>query len=306
MPVTPVEKIWMNGEMVAWPDATVHVLTHALHYGTGVFEGVRCYETPRGPAVFRLADHLERLHSSGKIFMMDIPYSVEEMRQATHELIKVNGLKSCYVRPIAFRGYGEVGVNPEANPVDVTIAVWSWGSYLGDEALKHGVRMTISSWRRHDPNIIPPAAKVTGAYINSVAAKQEAVHKGFDEAIMLNSQGYVAEATGENLFIVKDGEIHTPPLAAGSLAGITRSTVGKIAADIGTPVNETMITRSDLYLADEIFCCGTAAEVTPVREIDGRIIGPPGPISQEIQSKYFAIVKGEDEKYAEWLDIVHP
>lgn len=304
MPITPVEKIWMNGQMVDWKDATVHVLSHALHYGTGVFEGVRCYETSKGPAVFRLADHLERLHRSGRIFMMDVPYSVEEMRAATHELIRVNKLDSCYVRPIAFRGYGEVGVNPEKNPVDVTIAVWSWGAYLGEEALTKGVRMTISSWRRHDPNIIPPAAKVTGAYINSVAAKQEAVHKGFDEAIMLNSQGFVAEATGENLFIVRDGEINTPPLYAGSLGGITRETVMKIASDLGMPVKEVPIQRSDLYLADEIFCCGTAAEVTPVREIDGREIGDPGPICQEIQQKYFAIVRGEDEKYSDWLDYV--
>ena len=304
MPITPVEKIWMNGQMVDWEDATVHVLSHALHYGTGVFEGVRCYETSRGPAVFRLADHLERLHSSGRIFMMDVPYSVEEMRQATHELIRINKLDSCYVRPIAFRGYGEVGVNPEKNPVDVTIAVWAWGAYLGEEALTKGVRMTISSWRRHDPNIIPPAAKVTGAYINSVAAKQEAVHKGFDEAIMLNSQGFVAEATGENIFIVRDGEIHTPPLHAGSLGGITRETVMKIANDLGMSVKETPVQRSDLYLADEIFCCGTAAEVTPVREVDGREIGDPGPICQAIQQKYFAIVRGEDEKYHDWLDFV--
>lgn len=294
----------MNGELVDWENATVHVLSHALHYGTGVFEGIRCYETSQGPAVFRLREHLERLHRSGKIFMMEVPFSVDEMVSATHELIKINKLQSCYVRPIAFRGYGEVGVNPEANPVDVTIAVWSWGAYLGEDALRNGVRMTISSWRRHDPNIIPPAAKVTGAYINSVAAKQEAVHKGFDEAIMLNSQGFVAEATGENIFVVRDGEIFTPPLAAGSLGGITRDTVTRIAADLGNPVTEMQIQRSDLYLADEIFCCGTAAEVTPVREIDGRVIGPPGPVTQEIQSKYFSIVRGEDEKYFEWLDFV--
>lgn len=304
MPIDPVDKVWMNGKLVDWEDATVHVLAHALHYGTGVFEGIRCYETSRGPAVFRLRDHLERMERSGKIFMMEIPYSVDELIAATHELIKVNKLDSCYVRPIAFRGYGEVGVNPEANPVDVTVAVWKWGAYLGEEALRSGVRMTISSWRRHDPNIIPPAAKVTGAYINSVAAKQEAVHKGFDEAILLNSQGFVAEASGENIFIVRDGEIMTPPLAAGSLGGITRQTVMKIAADLGTPVREVQIARSDLYLADEIFCCGTAAEVTPVREIDGRVIGPPGPMTQTIQQKYFSIVRGEDEKYHDWLDFV--
>jgi branched-chain amino acid aminotransferase len=294
----------MNGKLVDWANATVHVLTHALHYGTGVFEGIRCYETPRGPAVFRLRDHLERMERSGKIFMMDIPYPVDELVNATHELITINKLQSCYVRPIAFRGYGEVGVNPEASPVDVTIAVWRWGAYLGEDALKNGVRMTISSWRRHDLNIIPPAAKVTGAYINSVAAKQEAVHKGFDEAILLNTQGYVSEATGENIFIVTDGEILTPPLAAGPLPGITRSTIFTIAADLGMPIRESLISRSDLYLAEEMFCSGTAAEVTPVREVDGRIIGDPGPITQAIQQKYFAIVKGEDEKYSDWLDYV--
>lgn len=304
MPIEAVDKVWMNGELVPWADAKVHVLSHALHYGTGVFEGIRCYETPKGPAVFRLRDHLRRLEQSGKIFMMELPYTPDELRDATAELIKVNGLRSCYVRPIAFRGYGDIGVNPENNPVDVTIAVWPWGAYLGEEALKKGVRMTISSWRRHDVNIIPPAAKVTGAYINSVAAKQEALHKGFDEAIMLNSAGFVSEATGENIFVVRDGEVLTPPLAAGALAGITRNSVMQIAADLGTPVKETMITRSDLYLADEMFCCGTAAEVTPVREVDGRIIGDPGPITQAVQSKFFEVVKGEDEKYYEWLEFI--
>jgi branched-chain amino acid aminotransferase len=305
MPVTPVKKVWMNGEFVDWENATVHVLSHALHYGTGVFEGIRCYETPKGPAVFRMREHLARMERSGKIFMMEIPYSVDELAEAALELIRVNELKSCYVRPIAFRGYGEVGVNPENSPVDVTIAVWAWGAYLGEEALKNGVRMTISSWRRHDVNIIPPAAKVTGAYINSVAAKQEAVAKGFDEAVMLNSQGYVSEATGENLYIVKEGEILTPPLSAGPLPGVTRNTIFKIASDLGMPIREMLISRSDLYLAEEMFCSGTAAEVTPVREVDGRIIGDPGPITQAIQQKYFEIVKGQDEKYDEWLEYVN-
>lgn len=305
MPIEPVEKVWMNGRLVDWQNATVHVLTHALHYGTGVFEGIRCYETAKGPAVFRLREHLERMERSAKIFMMEIPYPIEELVAATEELIRVNEMRSCYVRPIAYRGFGgEMGVNPERNPVDVCIAVWAWGTYLGDEALAKGVRMTVSSWRRHDPNIIPPAAKVTGAYINSVAAKQEAVHKGFDEAIMLNSQGFVSEATGENIFVVRDGEILTPPLAAGSLGGITRRTVMEIAADLGNPVIEAQLSRSDLYLADEIFCCGTAAEVTPVREVDGRAIGDPGPVTQEIQTKYFAVVRGEDEKYHHWLHFV--
>jgi branched-chain amino acid aminotransferase len=305
MPIQPVDKVWKNGELVDWENATVHVLTHALHYGTGVFEGIRCYETDRGPAVFRLRDHLERMERSAKVFMMEIPYSCDELIAAVHELVKVNNMKSCYVRPIAFRGFGgEMGVNPEKNPIDVAIAVWAWGTYLGDEALKKGVRMTVSSWRRHDPNIIPPQAKVTGAYINSSMAKLEAVHKGFDEAIMLNPDGYVSEATGENIFIVKDGEILTPPLIAGILPGITRNSILTIAADLGMPIFERALTRSDLYVAEEMFCTGTAAELTPVREVDGRVIGDPGPITQTLQQKYFAIVKGEDEKYVDWLDFV--
>ncbi len=233
MPIAAVEKIWMNGAMVPWDEAKIHVLSHALHYGTGVFEGVRCYETARGPAVFRLRDHLERMERSARIFMMEIPHPVDELVEATRELIRVNGLRSCYVRPIAYRGYGEIGVNPRGNPVDVCIAVWPWGTYLGEEALTKGVRMTVSSWRRHDPNIIPPQAKVTGAYVNSVLAKMEALDQGFDEGIMLNPQGYISEATGENLFIVRDGELLTPPLSAGPLPGITRSSVISIARDLG-------------------------------------------------------------------------
>ncbi|MDQ3951538.1 MAG: branched-chain amino acid transaminase, partial [Actinomycetota bacterium] len=302
MPIAAVEKVWMNGELVAWEDAKIHVLSHALHYGTGVFEGVRCYETARGPAVFRLRDHLARMERSARIFMMEVPYSIDELVDAARELIVVNDLRSCYVRPIAYRGYGEIGVNPAGNPVDVCIAVWPWGTYLGEDALKNGVRMTVSSWRRHDPNIIPPQAKVTGAYINSVLAKVEAVEKGFDEGIMLNPQGYISEATGENLFIVRDGELLTPPLAAGPLPGITRASVIAIARDLGISVFETLLTRADLYLAEEMFCVGTAAEVTPVREVDGRVIGDPGPVTLALQQKYFQIVKGEDDKYSDWLE----
>ena len=304
MPLQPVDKIWMNGQLVDWKDATVHVLTHGLHYGTGVFEGICCYETPKGPAVFRLREHLERLHRSARIFQMAVPYSVDELLAATFSLVKVNGLKSCYVRPIAYRGYGEMGIYCEDAPIDVSIAVWPWGSYLGEEGMANGVRMMISSWRRHDPNIIPPQAKVTGAYINPVAAKLEAVQHGFDEAIMLNPQGYVAEATGENIYIVKGGEIFTPPLASGPLEGITRHSVITIANDLGMTLKEAELSRSDLYLAEEMFCSGTAAEITPVREIDGRTLGPPGPITTTIQQKYFSIVKGEDEKYYDWLDFV--
>src|SRR5919109_1185905 len=293
----PVRKVRMNGVLVDCADATVHVLSHALHYGTGVFEGIRCYETAQGPAVFRLREHFERPHRSAKIFLMDIPYSIEELVAATNELIRVNELESCYIRPIAYRGYGAMGLNPENNPVDVSIAVWPWGAYLGDEALRHGVRMTVSSWRRHDPNIIPPQAKVTGAYINSAMAKLEAVRSGYDEAVMLNPQGFVSEATGENIFVVIDGELFTPPLVSGPLPGITRASVMTIAADLGMPVGERQLTRADLYSAEEIFCTGTAAEVTPVREIDQRVIGEPGPITVAIQQKYFQIIRGEDEKY---------
>jgi branched-chain amino acid aminotransferase len=305
MPIQPVDKIWMNGKQVDWKDATVHVLSHALHYGTGVFEGIRCYETPRGPAVFRLRDHLLRMERSAKIFLMDIPYSVDELIDATHALIVANGLRSCYVRPIAYRGFGgEMGVNPESNPVDVSIAVWAWGAYLGEDALEHGIKMTISSWRRHDPNIIPPQAKVTGAYINSAMAKLEATRDGYDEAVMLNPQGFVSEATGENLFIVRNGELLTPPLIEGPLPGVTRSSIIDVARDLGMTVYETPLTRADLYLAEEMFVTGTAAEVTPVREIDDRKLGEPGPVTQALQSKYFSIVKGGDEKYFDWLDFV--
>ena len=304
MPIEAVEKVWMNGRLVDWKDATVHVLTHALHYGTGVFEGIRCYETPKGPAIFRGRDHFSRMEHSAKIFMMEIPYSVDELHTAATELIKANGLRSCYIRPIAYRGVGEMGVYPAKNPVEVSIAVWPWGAYLGDDCIKNGMRMTISSWRRHDPNIIPPRAKVTGAYINSSMAKVEAVHTGFDEAIMLNPDGRIAEGTGENIFIVRGGELLTPPLVDGPLGGITRDSIFRIAADLGVRVIETPLTRSDLYTAEEMFCTGTAAEVTPVREIDERLIGPPGPITRTIQEKYFSIVKGEDEKYFDWLEFV--
>lgn len=304
MPIQPVDKVWMNGELVDWRDATVHVLTHALHYGTAVFEGIRCYETTRGPALFRLRDHFVRMDRSAKIVRTDVPYTPDELCAATIDLVRHNGLGSCYVRPIAYRGYGEMGLNPAPNPVDVAIVSWPWGTYLGDEALTRGVRMTISSWRRHDHNIIPPQAKVTGGYINSALAKLEAVDGGYDEAIMLSPDGFVAEATGENLFVVRDGEILTPPVASGPLPGITRDSVMKIAADLGMPIFERPLTRADLYTAEELFCVGTAAEVTPVREVDRRELGGPGPVTQTLQQKYFSIVKGEDEKYFDWLDFV--
>ncbi len=304
MPIEPVDKVWMNGQLVDWDDATVHVLTHALHYGSGVFEGVRCYETDKGPAVFRLRDHFERMERSGKVFQMDIPYPVDDLIRATFETIKANGLKECYIRPLAFRGFGgEMGVNPADNPVEVTIAVWAWGAYLGADAATKGCRVTFSSWRRNDPNIIPPTAKTTGAYINASMAKLEATQAGFDEAIMLNPHGRVAEATGQNLFLVRDGEILTPPIVDGPLPGITRESVMKLAADQGTPVHETSLNRADLYTADELFLTGSATEVIPICEVDGRQF-VPGPISLTLQQRYSDICHGRDEKYLDWLDFV--
>jgi branched-chain amino acid aminotransferase len=304
MPIQPVEKVWMNGELVDWGDATVHVLTHALHYGSGVFEGVRCYQTDRGPAVYRLREHYERMERSARIFQMEIPYSVDDLMRGTFDVIKANDLTECYVRPLAYRGFGgEMGVNPAANPIDVSIAVWEWEAYLGAEAASKGCRVTFSSWRRGDPNNIPPNAKATGAYINASMAKLEATQAGFDEAIMLNPAGRVAEATGQNLFLVRGGEILTPPLVDGPLPGITRESVIQIARDQGTPVHETSLNRADLYTADELFLTGSATEVIPICEVDGRVY-EPGPITQSLQQRYSEICRGRDEKYLDWLDFV--
>jgi branched-chain amino acid aminotransferase len=304
MPIDPVDKVWMNGKLVDWKDATVHVLTHALHYGSGVFEGVRCYETDRGPAVFRLFDHYRRLERSARIFQMELPYSVDELVQGTFEVIEANGLKECYIRPLAFRGFGgEMGVNPSANPVDVSIAVWAWGAYLGEDAIKNGVRVTLSSWRRGDPNIIPPSAKATGAYINASMAKMEATQAGFDEAIMLNPLGHVSEGTGQNLFMVRNGEILTPPLIDGPLPGITRESIIQVARDLGMTLTEISLTRADLYAAEELFLTGSATEVVPICEIDGRRF-ECGPITQTLQQRYSDICRGRDDKYSDWLDFV--
>ncbi len=304
MPLDKVRKIWMDGDLIDWDEAKVHVLSHSLHYGSGVFEGIRAYATPQGPAVFRLTDHINRLFDSAKIFMIDIPYSPEQLIEATKETVRVNEVESCYIRPIAFLGYGEMGLNPLPCPVNVTIAIWPWGTYLGDEGLERGVRTKISSWRRHDPNITPPAAKGTGMYVNSSLAKVEALKAGYDEAIMLNTQGFVAECTGENIYIVKDGRIITPPTSAGALDGITRDSIIDIARDLGYEVLEANILRSDLYLADEAFLSGTAAEVVPIREVDDRVIGEPGEITRKVQETFFAAVRGEVESYRGWLEHV--
>jgi branched-chain amino acid aminotransferase len=300
------EKIWMNGELVDWADARVHVGAHGLHYGTGVFEGIRCYETERGPAVFRLNDHLLRLENSAQLLYMELPYAVDELRSACHELLAVNGLPECYIRPIAFYGYGELGVHTKGNPVDVVIMSWPWGAYLGEEGQTAGIRVMISSWRRVGPNTIPHVAKATGIYLNSMLATHEAARAGYDEAILLTEDGYLADGSGENIFVIKDGVVATPDLAASILPGITRNTVIQIAQDLGYPVVEKRLIRTDLYLADEVFMCGTAVEVTPIRSVDDHEIGPPGAVTKEIQKAYLDTVRGRSERWAHWLDYAAP
>ncbi len=297
------DRIWVNGELVDWADAKIHVGVHGLHYGSGVFEGIRCYDTTRGPAVFRLRDHLVRLENSAKVLYMDLPYSVDELRASTHELIAANGIASCYIRPIAFYGYGELGVAATGNPIDVVIMSYPWGAYLGEEGQLQGITAMISSWERVGPNVIPHAAKATGIYLNSMLATTEARRAGYDEAIMLSGDGYVADGPGETIFTVKDGRLRTPPLAMSILPGITRDTIIQIAQDLGFPVEETLLIRTDLYLADEVFMVGTAAEVTPVRSIDGREIGV-GPVTLQLQKAYLAAVNGIDERWRDWLDVV--
>ncbi len=304
MPITPSEKIWMDGELVDWDDARIHVLTHTLHYGNGVFEGIRAYETVTGPGIFRLREHIERLFRSAKIFMLEIPYSVEEIIDATVETVRVNELPSCYIRPLVYLGYGEMGLNPLPCSVNVSVAVWPWGAYLGDEGTKNGVRMKISSWQRHDPNAMPPAAKGTGMYINSQMAKVEAVKAGYDEAILLSPQGMVSECTGENLFCVRNGVIVTPPISAGALEGITQDTVMTIARDLGYEVRFGDLLRSDLYVAEEAFLTGTAAEVVPIRSVDDRELGKPGPMTTAIQETYSAAVRGKLDQYKNWIQHV--
>ena len=296
------DKIWMNGELVNWNDATVHVGAHGLHYGTGVFEGIRAYETERGSEIFRLTDHLQRLHDSARILDIEVPYSVEELRRATWELVGANGLATCYIRPIVFYGFGELGVSARGNPIEVVIMSWPWGAYLGDDALQTGIRLKISSWQRIGPNVIPHAAKATGVYLNSMLAVHEAKAAGFDEAIMLTQDGYIADGSGESLFVVRDGVIYTPDLSSSILHGITRDTVIQIAQDLGHSVVEKPLIRSDLYLADELFMTGTAAEVTPIRQVDHAEIGPRGPVTTEIQQAYLDLVHGRSERWSHWLE----
>jgi len=304
MPITPTPKIWMNGELVDWDKAQVHVLTHTLHYGTGVFEGIRAYETSQGPAVFRLTEHIERLHMSARIIGIEIPYTVDEIIEATKETVRSTGLASCYVRPIAYLGYGEMGLNTMPCRVDVAIACWPWGAYLGDDAVNQGVRMKISSWTRHEHNTMPPAAKTIGNYVNSSLAKVEALKAGYDEAIMLAPSGLVAECSGENIFVARRGKFLTPPLSAGALEGITQSSVMTIAADLGIEVVVDHIARSDLYIADEAFVCGTAAEVSSINSVDDRPIPCPGPMTQQIAEVYHRAVRGEEDRYKDWCELV--
>jgi branched-chain amino acid aminotransferase len=306
MPIAATEKIWMDGELVDWDAAKIHILTHTLHYGCGVFEGIRAYPTDSGPAVFRLTDHITRLFNSAQIFMIDVPFTPEEIVEATKTTVRVNGLSECYIRPIVYLGYGEMGLNPLPCPVNVSIAVWPWGAYLGDEGIANGVRMKISSWQRHSPNAMPPAAKGTGMYINSSMAKVEALKAGYDEAILLSPQGYVSECTGENLFVIRGGRLLTPPLSAGALEGITQDSVMTIAQDLGFDVQTANILRSDLYVAEEAFLTGTAAEVVPINSIDDRRVGDgrPGPITRQIQEVYQAAVRGKVDKYKDWVEHV--
>ncbi len=301
----PVSKIWMDGKLVNWQDANVHILTHTLHYGLGVFEGIRCYKTDRGPAVFRLDEHLKRLFDSSHIVRIKIPYAVNDLIEAAKELIRINKMDECYIRPMIYLGYGVMGLNPINSPVNAAIIVWKWGKYLGEEGINNGISVKISSFTRHHVNSSMARAKVCGHYVNSILAKREALEDGYDEAILLDNQGYVSEGSGENIFMVRNGIIKTPPPTS-ILIGITRDTVLTIARDEGYCVKEEPFTRDDMYIADEVFMCGTAAEITPIRAIDHRTVGEgkPGLITKNLQAKFFDIVHGRNKKYENWLSYV--
>jgi branched-chain amino acid aminotransferase len=304
--VEQADVIWHNGELVAWEDAKVHVLTHGLHYGTGVFEGERAYETPHGTAIFRHREHLERLFKSAELYYMPIPFTLEELRAATHELIAANELRECYIRPIAFRGYGQMGLYPLDAPVEVSIAAWPWGAYLGEEGKRQGIRAKVSSWRRISHDSLIPHSKASGQYLNSVLAKIEASKAGYQEAILLDHHGFVCEGSGENVYAIRDGKIITPPHTAGILDGISRKSIIQIVDDLGIEIVERDLARAELYLADEVFLSGTAAELVPVREIDDHTIGggEPGPVTGEVQRVYDDALHGRDPRYVDWLDVV--
>ena len=298
------EYIWHSGKFVPWDEAQVHVLSHGLHYGTGVFEGIRCYDGDQGSAIFRHAEHVQRFEDSSRMYFLDLPFTKEEIGEATRELIRKNGLRDCYIRPLAFRGYGEMGLYAKSAPVEIIIAVWPWGAYLGEDGKKHGIRAKVSSWRRVSPASLIPHAKASGQYLNSILAKTESAKAGYEEAILLDERGMVCEGSGENIFMVKNGKVFTPPQAASILDGITRKSVMQILEDKGYPVTERDITRSELYLADEVFMCGTAAEVVPVREIDDHPLGDPGEVTRLAQQGYEDAIYGRSPEYAEWLDLV--
>jgi len=304
MPLTPTPKIWMNGALVDWDQAQVHVLTHTLHYGMGVFEGIRAYETAQGPAIFRLTEHIERLHNSAHILGMEIPYTVDELVAATKATVASTGLDSCYVRPIAYFGYGEMGLNTMPCSVDVAIACWPWGAYLGDDAVTKGVRLKTSSWTRHDHNTMPPAAKTIGNYVNSSLAKVEALRAGYDEALMLAPNGLIAECSGENVFVARHGTLITPPLSAGALEGITQNTVMTFARDLGYDCVSDNLARSDVYIAEEMFLVGTAAEVSSVNSVDDRAIPCPGPKTLVIADMYARTVRGQIDRYKDWCEFL--
>jgi branched-chain amino acid aminotransferase len=305
--LTPTEKIWHNGRLIEWKEATIHVLSHVVSYGSSVFEGIRCYSTPSGPAVFRLREHVRRMMDSAKIYRMDVGFSADELADAMLDVVRVNKMDACYVRPIVMRGYGDIGVNGMKNPIDVYIACWSWGKYLGEEALAEGVDVCVSSWSRMAPNTLPALAKAGANYMNSQLMKMEAITNGYSEGIALDVTGYVSEGSGENIFVVRDGKIHTPPLGASVLPGITRDAILTLARDLEIPVVETIIPRELLYIADEVFFSGTAAEITPIRSIDRITIGNGrrGPIAEQLQKEFFGVINGTREDTHGWLSHVH-
>jgi branched-chain amino acid aminotransferase len=304
MPIPEVAKIWMDGELVDWDEANIHVLNPTLHYGWGVFEGIRAYATVRGPAIFQHRAHMERLHSSARTIGMELPHSVDELMDATRELVRANEVDACYIRPLGYLGYGEMGLNPLPSDVHTLIALWPWGTYLGAEGLSTGVRAKVSSWTRIASTMIPTGAKTTGVYVNSALAKVEALKAGYEEAVLLNEAGRVAEGSGENIFVVRDGTLITTPLSEGVLRGITRDTLMHFAGDLGIPVEEAPLLRQDLLLADEAFYTGTAAEVVPIRSVDDHEIGP-GPITKQLQELFFSVVTGKESTYDSLLDFVY-
>jgi branched-chain amino acid aminotransferase len=306
--LTPTEKIWHNGRFIRWEDARIHVLSHVVHYGSSVFEGIRCYSTPAGPAVFRLREHVRRMFDSAKIYRMDdLGYTREQIADAILETVRVNGMDSCYLRPVVLRGYGEMGVNPAHNPIETYIACWSWGKYLGEEAVASGVDVCVSSWTRIAPNTLPALAKAGANYMNSQLIKMEALANGYSEGIALDTAGYVSEGSGENIYVVRDGRIATPPLGSSALPGITRDTVLTLARELEIPLVEQLVPRESLYIADEVFFSGTAAEITPIRSIDKIVVGAGrrGPVTEKLQKAFFAIVNGDTPDRYGWLSPVH-